>query len=127
MYCKECGTLLPDDSVYCKACGKPTGALSAPTVQAVDVRKYNALSIVGFCCAMASWFFFLLAGMSDESWFFGVLWLMSWLVGLIFSVIGWVRAVRCKNKKGLAIAGFASTVFWVGFFSLFLTLVFFTV
>ena len=117
MYCKECGAPLPDDAVYCKACGKPTGTVSVSPTQTTAKGKHNAFSIVGFSCAMASWFFFLLAGMSDESWFFGVLWIVSWHLGSIFSIIGWVQAVRRKNKKGLAIAGFASTAFWIAFFA----------
>ena len=117
MYCKECGTLLPDDSVYCKACGKPTGTVSVEPIRRTAEKKHNACSIVGFSLAMASWLIFILWQMGETVARVGVLWFTTCETGLVFSIIGWVQAKRNKNKKGLAIAGFISTVFWVAFVS----------
>lgn len=118
MYCKECGTLLPDDSVYCKACGKPTGTVSVEPIRRTAEKKHNACSIVGFSLAMASWFFFILWEMSETVASFGVFWFMSCGAGLVLSIVGWVQATRNKNKKGLAIAGFICTAFWAAFIGL---------
>lgn len=48
MYCKKCGKLIADDSVYCNYCGAkqtPNNAIKMPTLSEDGVRK----GILFFC------------------------------------------------------------------------------
>lgn len=79
MYCKHCGKEI-DNLPFCPECGTPAG--TAQDVQPVQDMS-NDIAVVGFIL----------------SFFIGI-------AGLICSIIGLKRSVKCNgNGRGLSIAG----------------------
>lgn len=89
MFCKNCGQQVDDNAEFCPNCGakvKEAPAENVPTYtnqnQPTQTNKTNGFAIAGFILA-----------------FFGG------ILGLIFSIIGLVKARNEGSPKGLAIAG----------------------
>ncbi len=98
MFCKKCGSNIPDNSAVCPNCGEPVQNSTTTTqpqtiiVQQVSSDK-NGMAIAGFVLS-------LLAALS-----LGLSFIFE-LLGLIFSIMGLSKAKSANgNGKGLAIAG----------------------
>ena len=84
MYCNFCGRTMPDDAVYCSACGRQLGArvLRRPLERAREGRK-----IAGVCMGFAR---YLDMDVTLVRLIWLVLALASGGLGLIAYVIAWI-------------------------------------
>lgn len=108
MYCKHCGSRLSDDAIFCHNCGASTSSDDRQPQQnqqplyqnAPQTVGSNTLAIVGFILAM----------------FFPI-------VGLVCSILGYIKSKNGAPYGGLALAGIiVSAVLIVLYIILFITL-----
>lgn len=94
MFCKHCGKEIPDEAVICVHCGAMTDAPTAVNAQpAVSGKTSNGFAIAGFVLSLVSIF--------SSTYTYGIL----AILGLVFSIIGFVKSKTCGKGKGFAIAG----------------------
>ena len=95
-FCVSCGTEIAGDNSYCPNCGAPVERGNSRQAEVVYgnqgvQEKSNGFSIAGFVISLVS--SLLCCGIFN-------------ILGLIFSIIGVVKAKSCGGKgKGLGIAG----------------------
>lgn len=83
MYCQNCGTVLNEGAAFCANCGAPVAAPVAPAENPETAGMRKPILVNG------------ILGVAFASPF-----LLTWVVGLIFSII-----TKCKVKKFLAAGG----------------------
>ncbi len=94
MYCKNCGSQIADQAVYCVHCGTATDVgFSVPSQPALCEKRTNGFAVAGFVLALVG---LLLCNIS--------------ILGLIFSCIGLVNSKTYGSGKGLSIAGLVISV-----------------
>lgn len=93
-YCKKCGKQIDDGAAFCPYCASPQ---NTPVYQSYDATYgTNGFAIAGF-----------------------ILSFLGGLLGLIFSIIGCVKAPQYGGKgRGLAIAGITISCVWFVIFLL---------
>ncbi len=94
MYCKNCGSRIADQAVYCVHCGTATDVgFSVSARPALQEKRTNGFAIAGFVLALV-----------------GLLFYANTLVSLIFSCIGLVNSKTYGSGRGLSIAGLVINV-----------------
>ncbi len=86
MYCRKCGKQIDDEAIMCPYCGEFTDAFELSRENQRQERT-NGMAIAGF---VLSFFIFIL--------------------GIVFSAIGYVKSKECNSGRGLAIAGLVISV-----------------
>lgn len=103
MYCTNCGKQIDDKAIVCPNCGVATSNFVAPNTVKVqqpveEESKVNAFGIVAFAVGMAS-----LIGL-------GVIFCISSIVGLIFSIIAIRGKAKYNRCNGFATAGLVLSI-----------------
>lgn len=97
MFCKNCGKEIDDKAELCVYCGVPTKYVVR------ENEKTNGCAIAGLIISILS------------IWF-GALFCISSVLGIILSVVGMKKSKVCTKYNGLAVAGLVigiiSLVIW---------------
>lgn len=82
--CGACGKIIRKGTVYCPNCHTMlgTGNMQAWKQESANVGKTNGWAIAGLVCSL----------------------LVSWVLGIIFGILGWVKAEKTGVGKGMSIA-----------------------
>lgn len=93
MFCKNCGKEINDNAVVCPECGVATDKLQQQTAPAAAPTKTNGWAIAGLVL--------VIIGCVGGNYGFCI----PSFLGLIFSIVGIVKAKTYNSGKGMAIAG----------------------
>ncbi|MDE7082810.1 MAG: DUF4190 domain-containing protein [Clostridia bacterium] len=94
MFCKHCGKEVNENAIICPECGVPTDNYAAvATPSKTTDNKFNGFALAGMICAIV--------GIIGGNW----IWCIPSIVGLIFSIIGFVKVKEFKSGYGFALAG----------------------
>lgn len=104
MYCKKCGAMIPDDAMFCPACGatqssteasaktsggtpaQPMGALAQTSEgNQTEKKKTNMMIIIGFICSVPNLLIMMSGGSS------GAIPFILAIVGAVLCIIGGIR------------------------------------
>lgn len=98
MFCKNCGKEINDNAVICPNCGVATDKMQQTASAApVEQKKANGFAITGLVLG--------LVGLFGGNYLF----LVPGIIGLIFGIIGMVKAKQ-YSAPGLAIAALVVSV-----------------
>lgn len=91
MFCKNCGKEVDDKAVICHNCGVLVGEVAVAEVE--TQKKVNGFGIAGFVIGILSFYF-------------GVYFCVTPIIGLILNIIGMTRRKDCNSgSNGITIAG----------------------
>lgn len=92
MLCARCHTINPNGSLHCASCGDRLSAVPYLPSGGAEPRRTSAMAVAGFVL--------------------GFLWLLA-ILGLIFSIAGYVESKRSRGViggAGLAVAGIVVSI-----------------
>ncbi|MDE5563044.1 MAG: zinc-ribbon domain-containing protein [Clostridiales bacterium] len=108
MFCKNCGSNISDEAVFCPHCGAQAGeAKGEPNKQTDNAAKpqtSNVVGLVGFILAMVSVLFWIIGLLASSILF--IVSLMLGISAIVCSAIGMKSSAKSNGQyRGLSIGG----------------------